>query len=80
MAYTGGVCITSIYFMTYVSSESSSWKEIITLYHLYPINSIKKRKQIYWNAVFFRGGNCVRMDMGKVLSNKIVTVTDTCAV
>ena len=26
----------------------------------------------------FRGGNCVRMDMGKVLSNKIITVTDTC--
>ena len=28
----------------------------------------------------FREGNCVRMDMGKVLSNTIITVTDTCAV
>ena len=30
--------------------------------------------------MFFRGGSGVRMDMGKVLSNKIITVTDTCAV
>ena len=80
--------------MTSVSYESSLSKEIITLYDLYPNNAIKKRNQIYWNACFrggncvrmdmgmhvFRGGNCVRMDMGKVLSNKIITVTDTCAV
>jgi len=33
-----------------------------------------------WVCMFFRGGNCVRMDMGKVLSNKIITVTDTCLV
>ena len=26
--------------------------------------------------MFSRGGNCVRMDIGKFLSNKIVTVTD----
>ena len=26
--------------------------------------------------MFVRGGNCVRMDMGKVLSNKMVTFTD----
>ena len=38
--------------MTSVSSESSLSKEIITLYDLYPNNSIKKRKQIYWNACF----------------------------
>ena len=30
--------------------------------------------------MFVMGGNCVRMDMGKFLSNKIVTVTDTYAV
>ena len=29
--------------------------------------------------MFFRGGNCVRMDIGKFLSNKMITVTDTCA-
>ena len=38
--------------MTSVSSESSLSKEIITLYDLYPNISIKKRKQIYWNACF----------------------------
>ena len=41
-AHTGGVCAISIYFMTSVSSESSLSKEIITLYDLYPNNSIKK--------------------------------------
>jgi len=30
--------------------------------------------------MFARGSNCIRMDMGKFLSNKIVTVTDPCAV
>ena len=29
--------------------------------------------------MFFSGSNCVKMDMGKDLSNKIVTVTDGCA-
>jgi len=38
--------------MTSVSSESSLSKEIITLFDLYPNNSIKKKKQIYWNACF----------------------------
>ena len=66
--------------MTSVSYESSLSKEIITLYDLYPIYSIKKIKQIYWNACFRGGCNGVRMDMGKVLSNKVITVTDTYAV
>jgi len=79
-AYTGGVHTISIYFMTSVSSESCLSKEIITLYDLYPNNSIKKEKTNILECMFIRGGNCVRMDMGKVLSNKIITVTDTCAV
>ena len=30
--------------------------------------------------MFVRGGNFVRMDIGKILSNKIFTVTDVCVV
>jgi len=30
--------------------------------------------------MFVSGGKCVKMDMGKFLSTKIITVTDTCAV
>ena len=45
---------------------------------MYPDNSIRKRKQIDCNACLL--GNCVRIDMGKFLSNKIITVKDTCAV
>jgi len=30
--------------------------------------------------MFVRGGNYVRMDMDKFLLNKIVTITNTCAV
>ena len=30
--------------------------------------------------MFVRGGNCVKMDMGKFKLNKIVTVTNACAV
>jgi len=42
------------------------------------IQSKKENKYIVTH--FVRGGNCVRMDMGKFLLNKIVTVTDVCAV
>jgi len=46
------VCKISIYYMNFVSFQSSLSKEIITLYDLCPNNSIKKRKQIYFNACF----------------------------
>ena len=63
--------------MTSVSYQNNLSIEVIKLYDLYPYNSIKKRKQIDCNTcLFIMGGNCIRMYMGKFLSNKIVTVTD----
>ena len=92
MAYTGGVCTISIYFMTSVSSESSLSKEIITLYDLYTNNSIKKRNKYIgmhvlgeatvsewiWVCMFL--GEATVSEWIWVLSNKIITVTDSCAV
>jgi len=50
-------------------------KEIIKLHDLH--TDYQKEKT---NQLFSRGGNCVRMDMGMCLKNKIITVTYTCAV
>ena len=50
------------------------------MYDLYPDNSVKKRKQIDCNACLLGEATVSEWTCFKFLSNKIVTVTDACAV